>query len=371
MSLFPHLVPVVYVDELEAGRNTFRSQFQDIFELFTCSDASLALQALENRPGSVLITHLRLHKAKALDFIAEVQLKFPSSQIILLHTEADTGFVEGSLLTAGLFRTLHAPYAVSVMRSIIERAYSLSWNTMHNGSIKQELDIHLSDRDLLCYKLETEVFAPLEQLKAICNAVEEHRDSAPASELAQFLGRRLSAITSGRMSFRALYRGSRVELLPETLNAFALLQDLKSSVCEVYGLSETQLNVEITVEGEWVGDCEKIRLILLELLNNAACSSDDVPDALNIGLSVQILPEVVNLEVVDNGRGIAIALHQRVFRMFERSATGNGNGMGLFIVRETVKQLGGDIRLKSEVGKGSAFQVRIPNLLSQKHQFAV
>jgi signal transduction histidine kinase len=88
-------------------------------------------------------------------------------------------------------------------------------------------------------------------------------------------------------------------------------------------------------------------------------------------LFVQIQPDVVNLEVTDNGRGIAIPLHQRVFRMFERNESGAGNGMGLFIVRETVKQLGGDIRLKSEVGKGSVFQVRIPNLLSQQHRFAV
>jgi signal transduction histidine kinase len=36
-----------------------------------------------------------------------------------------------------------------------------------------------------------------------------------------------------------------------------------------------------------------------------------------------------------------------------------------------VKQMGGEILLKSEVGKGSTFQVRIPNLLSQLHRFAV
>jgi signal transduction histidine kinase len=173
------------------------------------------------------------------------------------------------------------------------------------------------------------------------------------------------------MRFRNLYRGSRVELFPESLNAFELLHDLKGSVCQVYGLSVAQLNFSVRDYGAWVGDCEKIRMILLELLNNAACSSDQGQASLSIGLFVQIQPDVVNLEVTDNGRGIAIPLHQRVFRMFERNESGAGNGMGLFIVRETVKQLGGDIRLKSEVGKGSVFQVRIPNLLSQQHRFAV
>ncbi|MFM8492109.1 MAG: ATP-binding protein [Bacteroidota bacterium] len=374
-SLFPHLIPVVYVDELEAGRNSFREHFQSFFELFTCSDASLALQVLQNRPGCVLLTHLRRAKASGiasgLDLISEVQQKFSSSQCILLHAEADTGLVDGNTLMASIFRSVRTPYAVPTLRSIIQRAYELTWNNMQMGAICQELETLRSARDWLTYKIDTEFFEPVMQLEALCRSVVEHQDTTPAHELAQFLLRRLTILGSGRARFRDLYRGSRVELLPENLEAHGLFRSLINSICAVYGLEHDRIRVEVIENSIWIGDYEKIKMVLLELLNNAARSAEFGQAPTGITLSAQIQADIVQLEVTDYGRGIAITQQERVFRLFERSETGNAFGMGLFIVRETVKQMGGDIHLKSEVGKGSTFQIRIPNLLSQQHRFAV
>jgi len=367
MSWFPHPIPVVYVDELEVGRNTFRSHFQDNFELFTCSDASLALQVLQNRPGCVLVALQRMSKASGIELISEVQLKFPSSPCILLHTEADIGVIEKSAQSAGIYRALRTPYSPMVLRACMERAYEISWNNLQMSAMRHELDVYRRERDLLSYKLETEFFEPIGHLAAICSTVVHSLDTAPAHELADFLGRRLSMIGSGRERFRDLYRGSRVELLVENLNAEEMLHELKSSVCQVYGLDHGQIRIEIKGDGVWVGDCEKIKLILVQLLNNAACSSDSSDEPLKIALLASIQPDFVKLEVADNGRGIALPQQQRVFRMFESSPSGSGSGMGLFILRETVRQLGGDVRLESEVGIGSVFQIRIPNLVSRQH----
>jgi signal transduction histidine kinase len=369
--MFPHPIPVVYVDELEAGRNTFRANFQDLFELFTCSDVTLALQVLQNRPGCVVLTHLRLSKASGLDLISEVQLKFPLSQCILLHTEADSGIVDGSPLLASIFRTLRTPYVVPTLHSIVVRAYEMTWNNMQIGAIRQELESSKSARDWLTYKLDSEFFEPIIQLEAICKSVVDHQDKTPAHELAQFLHRRLSVLSSGRARFRELYRGSRVELLPEILDAHALFGSIKTSICEVFGLQLEQVCVDVIESGLWVGDYEKNKLVLLELLTNAVRSAEPGNDPPNIKLIARIQPDIVQLEVIDYGRGIATTHQDRVFRMFERNKTGDGHGMGLFVVRETVKQMGGEILLKSEVGKGSTFQVRIPNLLSQLQRFAV
>lgn len=371
MHLFPHLIPVVYVDELEAGRNTFRGHFQNCFELFTCSETSLALQVLHNRPGCVLLTQLRLNRASGLDFISEVQLKFPRSQCILLHTEWETSVVEGSPLFAHLFRSMRIPYLVPVLQSVIQSAYEITWNQMQMGAKLQELETYRSDRDWLTYKLDTEIFEPIVQLTELCRSVIAHQDNAPAHEFAQFLFRRLSGLESGRARFRSLYRGSRVELLPDLIDAQGLFGNLKKSICEVYGFLNDQMNIQVIEKSNWVGDCEKITLVLFELLSNAALSSVSPDDPVYIQLIAQIQPDFVRLDVIDQGKGIAPTQHERVFRMFESDANGNRSGMGLFIVRETLKQLGGDIQLKSEVGIGSTFQLRIPNLLSHQHRFAV
>jgi len=87
-------------------------------------------------------------------------------------------------------------------------------------------------------------------------------------------------------------------------------------------------------------------------------------------LSVQAYPVnrlSIGIDVTDNGRGIAPEDHERVFELFRRSGTQDsaGEGIGLAHVRSLIRNMGGDIRVKSELGKGTTFMIRLPVDLSQ------
>ncbi|WP_421590797.1 sensor histidine kinase [Shinella sp. M27] len=73
------------------------------------------------------------------------------------------------------------------------------------------------------------------------------------------------------------------------------------------------------------------------------------------------------IEFTDNGRGIAPEDHERVFELFRRSGTQDkpGEGIGLAHVRSLMRNLGGDIVVKSELGKGTTFVLRLPPDLSK------
>jgi len=75
----------------------------------------------------------------------------------------------------------------------------------------------------------------------------------------------------------------------------------------------------------------------------------------------------VALQVVDTGVGIAPADHTRIFEEFEQVNAGprgesmqRGTGLGLAISRRLAQLLGGDIRVESQLGKGSTFTVWLP-----------
>lgn len=70
----------------------------------------------------------------------------------------------------------------------------------------------------------------------------------------------------------------------------------------------------------------------------------------------------VKIEIEDNGRGIAATDHERIFELFRRSGTQNtaGEGIGLAHVRTMVRNLGGDIAVRSDLGKGTTFTVTLP-----------
>lgn len=82
-------------------------------------------------------------------------------------------------------------------------------------------------------------------------------------------------------------------------------------------------------------------------------------------LSARILPQgrgIVRIDISDNGRGIAEDDLERVFELFRRAGDQDqqGEGIGLAHVRSLIRNLGGDITVASELGKGSTFQLTLP-----------
>jgi signal transduction histidine kinase len=69
----------------------------------------------------------------------------------------------------------------------------------------------------------------------------------------------------------------------------------------------------------------------------------------------------IMLEVEDNGQGIAREHQVRIFEMFFRATpNSSGRGLGLYILKRSVDKLKGTIDIKSEIGFGSTFTVRLP-----------
>jgi signal transduction histidine kinase len=67
----------------------------------------------------------------------------------------------------------------------------------------------------------------------------------------------------------------------------------------------------------------------------------------------------VHVAVEDTGPGIPVEMRERLFRPFV-SQTGGGTGLGLAIAKELSVALGGHIDLRSEVGRGSRFELVLP-----------
>lgn len=73
--------------------------------------------------------------------------------------------------------------------------------------------------------------------------------------------------------------------------------------------------------------------------------------------------EAVSVEIADTGQGIAPEHLDRIFQpFFTTKKAGRGTGLGLAIAMESVKTHGGEIRVESEVGKGSRFVILLPTI---------
>lgn len=103
-----------------------------------------------------------------------------------------------------------------------------------------------------------------------------------------------------------------------------------------------------------------LRGILDNLLDNALCHG--VADG-HIEIQVESIGDQVRISVVDDGPGIPDAEREQVFERFRRggAAAAPGAGLGLTIVRQTARQMGGEVLLsEGPNGRGCRFEVRLP-----------
>jgi len=115
-----------------------------------------------------------------------------------------------------------------------------------------------------------------------------------------------------------------------------------------------------------------IEMIVGNLLDNAVkYHAKDRPLRIQVRTSA-IANDRVEIEVADNGRGIAERDQARVFDLFKRSGTQDrpGDGIGLAYVLAVLHNLGGDIRLTSELGRGTSFRLRMPRAMSATKDIA-
>ena len=108
-------------------------------------------------------------------------------------------------------------------------------------------------------------------------------------------------------------------------------------------------------------DEEALRQILSNLIDNAVKYT---PPGGRVTISGRVDGSVVLCDVADTGAGIAAEHQSRVFERFyrvdkARSRELGGTGLGLSIVKHLTQAMGGSVEVKSQVGQGSTFTVRL------------
>ena len=105
----------------------------------------------------------------------------------------------------------------------------------------------------------------------------------------------------------------------------------------------------------------KVGQVVLNLVLNALEAMRDNPEPGHLLVRLAQEGERVLLLVTDNGRGMTPEVLGRVFEpFFTTKPAGLGTGLGLAITQRLVLEVGGEIAVTSEPGKGTTFRVWLP-----------
>jgi signal transduction histidine kinase len=112
------------------------------------------------------------------------------------------------------------------------------------------------------------------------------------------------------------------------------------------------------------GDATQLQQVILNLLNNAidALMESGLPHP-ELRIRGKVVGQFLELQVQDNGKGIAPECAEDVFSLFKTSKS-QGMGVGLWLSRSIVEVHGGRLTFQSEPGRSTVFTLRLP-LLSE------
>jgi two-component system, NtrC family, sensor histidine kinase HydH len=138
-------------------------------------------------------------------------------------------------------------------------------------------------------------------------------------------------------------------------------ETVERSAAQVRSLAETKkIQIEIRLPQtavEFTFDDALLSLALTNLLQNAIEAS--VPES-TVAITLDELGQEARISVIDQGSGIAPEHIESVFNPFFTTKT-TGTGLGLALVAKIVDEHQGKITVASDVGRGTTFEILLPN----------
>jgi C4-dicarboxylate-specific signal transduction histidine kinase len=166
----------------------------------------------------------------------------------------------------------------------------------------------------------------------------------------------------------------RVAALVRAMKSFSYKDTAEQSYADLNEAIRTTLTVASN-EVKYVADvvldlgelpevmCQRgdLSQVFLNLLVNAADALADKPERGEIRISSAVAGPTVVISFVDNGSGIPEHIRQSIFDpFFTTKGVGKGTGQGLALARAVLDKHGGSIDVRSVMGEGTEFTLRLP-----------
>ena len=242
----------------------------------------------------------------------------------------------------------------------------------------EEIQRIMNQRERLLLTITHDIKAPAASISGFIDLMKEYVTEAQGMECLQYIknsAAHLSRLVASLLDYHQLENGlmkvqpvsfSPTQLVKESVEGMRLRAEEKGLAIsyEMTMGMKKEANQENETDKElFLADAFRIRQILDNLVSNAIKYTDHGSVNIEARVSKIMGKLTLTMSVKDTGKGMTDEEKRKVFQAFTRlkSAQGiEGTGLGLSITQELVSLLGGEILLRSTLGKGSNFIVTLP-----------
>ena len=242
--------------------------------------------------------------------------------------------------------------------------YGIYVDITERKRVEEELKIRNSELDNFVYKVSHDLRAPLSSILGLIYLAKHKDNDDDLYQYVDMMEHRVKQLDRFIGDVLSHSKNLKVEVTNTTVEFGSIIQNCFERLSYLPNAEKIRRNVRIKGE-KFSSDKWRINEIFRNLISNAIKYFDPEKPIPFITIDVKISNQEALIIFQDNGIGIASETLPKVFEMFYRATeSSEGSGIGLYIVKNAVEKIGGEISIQSEEGKGTIFEIIIPNRMA-------
>jgi signal transduction histidine kinase len=339
------------------------------FECIRVDDKSSFEKALiEFKPDAILSDH-SLPQFNSIEAIKIKQSTAPSIPFILVTGAVSDEFAaqciklgaDDYILKSNLSR-LPASLKNALEYRTLERLRVEGEETLRQQNV--QLNKANKEIDSFVYSVSHNLRSPLSSILGLVNIARQEMETGKADmpNYLNLIEKSIKKLDETIKEILEYSQNDRVDIRLESIDLKALIHDCLSRLQYLKGYDQITRQINFSGSVPFYSDRFRVSIILMNLFSNSIKYHDEYKEHKLLRVKATLTAEKVILEITDNGIGILPDRHDLVFKMFYRGTEkSDGAGLGLYIVKEVVEKLGGNVLLRSEPDLLTTFVVTLPN----------
>ena len=360
----PTKTKVLYVDDERSNLVSFRASFRQEYKVFTAISAQEGMDILDQEPDThVVIADQRMPNMTGVQFLETIKPKYPDMIRILLTGYSDIEAVIGAINKGQVYRYINKPWDYENLRIAINNAREI-YDTKRELKEKNErLEKALKELDQFVYSVSHDIRAPLTSIQGIVNLAMMESEEESSREYFEMIKSMVDKLDTFVHQVIDYYYGNRQKKNIDEIDFQTLINDIIEGYQYDPETNDIDIQIDLNITGKFISNKIKMRIILANLIANSIKYQREDNGDKWVRVEIQADGDQANIRVEDNGMGIEHEQLEKVFEMFHRASHKSiGSGLGLYIVKESVESLDGEIHLQSEADKGTRVKVTLPGI---------
>lgn len=224
----------------------------------------------------------------------------------------------------------------------------------------EDLNIKNQELDHFVYRSSHDLIAPLKSLKGLIYLAKSDTPQENQLEYLKHMETSVLKLEDFINSIIDFTTNAKTEAERVDINLNDVLDGISQELKYFDRAEEVELRRFIEVE-TIISDPKRLKIILSNLISNSVKYHNYKQENPFIEVKSYRINDEVFIRVKDNGQGIKSEFINNIFDMFYRANdSSEGSGLGLYIVKDTVTKINGELKVDSTYGKGSVFTLSLP-----------